>query len=97
MFRKYTKKYRPIQEYKVGQWVYVYHEGILQSALISGVLFDYNSKSRENVFVSPTYKVELHLYSGAHCSIFVEEHEIFETKEECAIHALEHGLIEQEE
>lgn len=94
---KDKKRLRPIQKYKIGQWVYVYHENILQRALISGVVFDYNTNSNEMAFKRPEYKVELRLGYMCHYSAIVNENMVFKTKEECVAYALENGLIKQGE
>lgn len=91
------KRYRPIHKYKIGQWVYVCHEGVLERVLISGILFDYNTMSEKTVFTKPAYKVELYVHHGTHHSIFVEEYEIFKTVEECVAYVLEHGLMSEHE
>lgn len=97
MIIKDKKRHRPIQKYKIGQWVYVYHERILQRALISGVLFDYNNNLSEMAFTRPEYKVELYLGCQKHCSAFKNEYEIYKTKEECVAYALEYGLVKEED
>lgn len=94
---KEKKRLRPIQKYKIGQWVYVYHENILQRALISGVVFDYNSNASEMAFKNPEYKVELNIGYYNRRSVIVEDYKVFKTKEECVAYALEKGLINQKE
>lgn len=97
MFIKNKNRYSPIQKYKIGQWVYIYHDNILQRALIVGIIFDYNCDPREKALTKPEYIVEVGIDRGAHYSAGKNENELFKTKQDCITYVLEHGLIEQEE
>ena len=97
MIIKEKKRLRPIQKYKIGQWVYVYHENYLQRVLISGVLFKYNGNPHEMAFTEPEYIVELNIGCGAHYTACKEEYEIFKRKIDCIFYVLKYGLIKEKE
>ncbi len=95
MILKDKERNKIVHKYKIGQQIYVYEDGYLRKGLIIGIEFSYNSDLDKRALTHPQYAVMINIGTYARQTIYKQEYEVFESKYDCVMYALEHGLVEE--